>query len=155
MAKAGNKQIGYIQTLAIKSYEVSELINLFTTLNKRQKKLKESYTSSNINNIKHTAKRIKRTKTQIKIENANSNGITAKSMRKMEMISNKYENVINMCLNENKGKSISTRSAKTSTIESSTTTMTTIKNFFSFLGHCLSSLTRIRNTESASKTLYI
>ena len=97
-----SEQIGYIQTLAIKSYEVSELINLFTTLNKRQKKLKESYTSSNINNIKHTAKRIKRTKTQIKIENANSNGITAKSMRKMEMISNKYENVINMCLNENK-----------------------------------------------------
>ena len=77
-----SEQIGYIQTLAIKSYEVSELINLFTTLNKRQKKLKESYTSSNINNIKHTAKRIKRTKTQIKIENANSNGITAKSMRK-------------------------------------------------------------------------
>ena len=66
-----SEQIGYIQTLAIKSYEVSELINLFTTLNKRQKKLKESYTSSNINNIKHTAKRIKRTKTQIKIENAN------------------------------------------------------------------------------------
>ena len=95
-----SEQIGYIQTLAIKSYEVSELINLFTTLNNRQKKLKESYTASNINNLKHTAKQIKRTKTQIKIEKAN--GITAKSMRKMEMISNKYENVIHMCLNENK-----------------------------------------------------
>lgn len=90
-----NEQIGYIQTLAIKSYEVSELINLFSTLNNRQKKLKEQYTSSNINNI--STKQMKRTKTVVK-----SYGINEKSMQKMEMISNKYENVIHICLNENK-----------------------------------------------------
>ena len=104
-----SSQIEYLLTLAYKKYELNELIKLFQVLKNKQKDLKDKfntthrvtdYSKNNFGPTKSTLEtetnygyhRRKKEETAIPLKYTNN----------FESIAMKYENVINVCLNENK-----------------------------------------------------
>ena len=91
------EQMGYILRMGVKIHELSELIKLFQILKERQKILRD----------KHLEEEMKKEKD---IDNNNFVNLIKNNHRKMgnnymkfiEDIQMKYENVIKICLNENK-----------------------------------------------------
>ena len=87
--------------IGTKTYELSEFIKLFQILKRKQKSLREKHLNDNIkkekmNEIKNYRKSIKEMKNYV---------IGNNYMEYIEEIQRKYENVINICLNENKEES--------------------------------------------------
>ena len=94
------EQICYLMKIGTKTYELSEFVKLFQILKKKQKNLREKHINDNLEKEK---------KEQIekfnKIKEFNKNKkyqIGNDYMEYIEEIQRKYENVINICLNENK-----------------------------------------------------
>ena len=95
-----DEQICYLMKIGTKAYELSELIKLFQILKKKQKKLREKHINDNIE--KEKQEQIEKFN-KIKEHNKNKNyKIGNDYMEYIEEIQRKYENVINVCLNENK-----------------------------------------------------
>ena len=98
-----DEQICYLMKIGTKAYELSELIKLFQILKKKQKKLREKHINDNIE--KEKQEQIEKFN-KIKENNKNKNyKIGNDYMEYIEEIQRKYENVINVCLNENKEES--------------------------------------------------
>jgi len=98
-----DEQICYLMKIGTKAYELSELIKLFQILKKKQKKLREKHINDNIE--KEKQEQIEKFN-KIKEHNKNKNyKIGNDYMEYIEEIQRKYENVINVCLNENKEES--------------------------------------------------
>jgi len=98
-----NEQICYLMKTGIKTYELSEFVKLFQILKKKQKNLREKHISDNLE--KEKQEKIERFN---KIKEINKNKkyqIGNDYMEYIEEIQRKYENVINICLNENKEES--------------------------------------------------
>ena len=98
-----SEQILYLMKTGTKTYELSELVKLFQILKKKQKALREKHINDNIekekmNQLKDNEKNLKKRK------NKNFQ-IGNDYMEYIEEIQRKYENVINICLNENKEES--------------------------------------------------
>ena len=96
-----DEQILYLMKIGTKTYELSEFIKLFQILKRKQKSLREKHLNDNIkkekmNEIKNYRKSIKKMKDYV---------IGNNYMEYIEEIQRKYENVINICLNENKEES--------------------------------------------------
>ena len=93
-------EINYLMKIGVKTYELNELLNLFQILKTRQKQLRERHVQED-----------KAKENQIKEENLNKIKEANKGnkfnignayVEYMEEIQRKYENVINICLNEKK-----------------------------------------------------
>lgn len=87
--------------IGTKTYELSEFIKLFQILKRKQKSLREKHLNDNIkkekmNELRNYRKSIKKMKNYV---------IGNDYMEYIEEIQRKYENVINICLNENKEES--------------------------------------------------
>ena len=98
-----NEQICYLMKTGTKTYELSEFVKLFQILKKKQKNLREKHISDNLE--KEKKEKIERFN---KIKEINKNKkyqIGNDYMEYIEEIQRKYENVINICLNENKEES--------------------------------------------------
>ena len=98
-----NEQICYLMKTGTKTYELSEFVKLFQILKKKQKNLREKHISDNLE--KEKQEKIERFN---KIKEINKNKkyqIGNDYMEYIEEIQRKYENVINICLNENKEES--------------------------------------------------
>ena len=102
------EQINYLMVMAYKRHEVNELIKLFQVLKNKQKELHDQF--SNTHKLNDFSKmNFMQNK---KIEDTTSYGfqraiieekaMPAKYNRSFEAIALKYENVTNICLNENK-----------------------------------------------------
>ena len=96
-----DEQILYLMKIGTKTYELSEFIKLFQILKRKQKSLREKHINDNIkkekmNEIRNYRKSIKKMKNYV---------IGNDYMEYIEEIQRKYENVINICLNENKEES--------------------------------------------------
>ena len=97
------EQIFYLMKIGTKTYELSEFIKLFQILKIKQKSLREKHLNDNIkkekmNQQKNFRKSIRKKKDKNFI-------IGDYYMEYIEEIQRKYENVINICLNENKEES--------------------------------------------------
>ena len=93
-----DEQILYLMKIGTKTYELSEFIKLFQILKRKQKSLREKHLNDNIkkekmNELRNYRKSIKKMKNYV---------IGNDYMEYIEEIQRKYENVINICLNENK-----------------------------------------------------
>ena len=98
-----DEQICYLMKIGTKTYELSELIKLFQILKRKQKKLREKHINDNIE--KEKQEQIEKFN-KIKEHNKNRKfHIGNDYMEYIEEIQRKYENVINVCLNENKEES--------------------------------------------------
>ena len=98
-----HEQICYLMKTGTKTYELSEFVKLFQILKKKQKNLREKHVNYNIE--KEKREKIKKFN---KIKELNKNKkyqIGNDYMEYIEEIQRKYENVINVCLNENKEES--------------------------------------------------
>ena len=98
-----HEQICYLMKTGTKTYELSEFVKLFQILKKKQKNLREKHVNYNIE--KEKQEKIKKFN---KIKELNKNKkyqIGNDYMEYIEEIQRKYENVINVCLNENKEES--------------------------------------------------
>ena len=96
-----DEQILYLMKIGTKTYELSEFIKLFQILKRKQKSLREKHLNDNIkkekmNELRNYRKSIKKMKNYV---------IGNDYMEYIEEIQRKYENVINICLNENKEES--------------------------------------------------
>ena len=96
-----DEQILYLMKIGTKTYELSEFIKLFQILKRKQKSLREKHLNDNIkkekmNELRNYRKSIKKMKNFV---------IGNDYMEYIEEIQRKYENVINICLNENKEES--------------------------------------------------
>lgn len=94
------EQIEYIIQLAYKQYEMNELIYLFKILKKKQKTMREKHMNERINAID-----IKQTDDDVKFKRSNTINThelfqESDYAAKFNEIYSKYENVINICLNE-------------------------------------------------------
>lgn len=104
-----SSQIEYLLTLAYKKYELNELIKLFQVLKNKQKDLKDKFntthrvTDYSKNNF-GTTKSTLETETNYGYHSRKKEetAIPLKYTNNFESIAMKYENVINVCLNENK-----------------------------------------------------
>ena len=98
-----NEQICYLMKTGTKTYELSEFVKLFQILKKKQKNLREKHIRDNL--AKEKKEKIEKFN---KIKEINKNKkfqIGNDYMEYIEEIQRKYENVINICLNENKEES--------------------------------------------------
>jgi len=98
-----DEQILYLMKIGTKTYELSEFVKLFQILKKKQKSLREKHINDNIkkekmNQLNNYNKAKKKQKDKKII-------IGDDYMEYIEEIQRKYENVINICLNENKEES--------------------------------------------------
>ena len=156
-----SQQIDYLLTISYKKHELSELIKLFQVLKNKQKTLKDQfnqthrvddYSKGNYMQIKTTLEtegnefRIERTKEE--------NAIPQQYISNFELIAQKYESVINVCLNENKeGKYVGgiVKDLRKKIIRLKIKMISIV--FISFLGLSLSFLMKIKNSESTSMIL--
>ena len=93
----------YLMRIGTKTYELSEFIKLFQILKKKQKTLREKHLNENIEKEKlNQIKSFEKTANKRKSQNFQ---IGNDYMEYIEEIQRKYENVINICLNENKEES--------------------------------------------------
>ena len=95
-----DEQVCYLMKIGTKTYELSEFVKLFQILKKKQKNLREKHIKDNIDK----EKKVKDEQFN-KIKEFNKNKkfqIGNDYMEYIEEIQRKYENVINVCLNENK-----------------------------------------------------
>ena len=93
-----DSEINYIMRIGVKTYELNELVKLFQLLKRKQKKLKERHMQED----KDKENKIKEEKFN-KLKEAhkgNEYNIGNDYVEYMEEIQRKYENVINVCLNE-------------------------------------------------------
>ena len=98
-----DEQILYLMKIGTKTYELSEFIKLFQILKKKQKTLREKHLNDNIKKEKLNQHKNYRKSIQ-KLKDKNFL-IGNDYMEYIEEIQRKYENVINICLNENKEES--------------------------------------------------
>ena len=93
-----NSERDYLMKIGIKQYELSELVKLFQILKKRQKKLKENH----IKQDKELTNKLKEENFNKLLESQRGNkyNIGNNYAEFMEEIYRKYENVINIYLNE-------------------------------------------------------
>ena len=98
-----DEQILYLMKTGTKTYELSEFIKLFQILKKKQKTLREKHINDNIQKEKMSQQQKYRNSLKKK---KNKNFLIGDDyMEYIEEIQRKYENVINICLNENKEES--------------------------------------------------
>ena len=97
------EQILYLMKVGTKTYELSEYVKLFQILKKKQKKLREKHINDNIKKEK-LSQLIKYQSNKKKKRDKNFL-IGDDYMEYIEEIQRKYENVINICLNENREES--------------------------------------------------
>ena len=97
------EQILYLMKIGTKTYELSEFIKLFQILKKKQKTLREKHINDNIKKEKMNEQ--KRYRRSLKKRQEKNFIIGDFYMEYIEEIQRKYENVINICLNENKEES--------------------------------------------------
>ena len=93
-----DSEINYIMRIGVKTYELNELVKLFQLLKRKEKKIKERH----IQEDKDKENKIKEEKFN-KLKEAhkgNEYNIGNDYVEYMEEIQRKYENVINVCLNE-------------------------------------------------------
>ena len=98
-----DEQILYLMKIGTKTYELSEFIKLFQILKKKQKGLREKHINDNIKKEKMDQQ--KRYKKSLLKKKDKHFVIGDYYMEYIEEIQRKYENVINICLNENKEES--------------------------------------------------
>ena len=98
-----DEQILYLMKIGTKSYELSEYIKLFQILKKKQKTLREKHINDNIK--KEKMNQIQKYKNNKKKKKDKNFMIGDDYMIYIEEIQRKYENVINICLNENREES--------------------------------------------------
>ena len=93
-----DSEINYLMRVGVKTYELNELVKLFQLLKIRQKKLRERHIQEDkdIENKKKEEK-FNKLKEEHKLNKYN---IGNNYVEYMEEIQRKYENVINICLNE-------------------------------------------------------
>ena len=94
------EQICYLMKTGTKTYELSEFVKLFQILKKKQKNLRDKHINENLQKEK-----LEKIEKFNKIKEFNKNKqfqIGNDYMEYIEEIQRKYENVINICLNENK-----------------------------------------------------
>ena len=89
--------------IGTKTYELSEYIKLFQILKKKQKTLREKHINDNIK--KEKMNQIQKYKNNKKKKKDKNFMIGDDYMIYIEEIQRKYENVINICLNENREES--------------------------------------------------
>ena len=95
-----DEQICYLMKIGTKTFELSEFVKLFQILKKKQKNLREKHVADNMEKEKK-----EKDEQFNKIKEFNKNRkfqIGNDYMEYIEEIQRKYENVINVCLNENK-----------------------------------------------------
>ena len=98
-----DEQILYLMKKKTKTYELSEYIKLFQILKKKQKTLREKHINDNIK--KEKMNQIQKYKNNKKKKKDKNFMIGDDYMIYIEEIQRKYENVINICLNENREES--------------------------------------------------
>ena len=98
-----DEQILYLMRIGTKTYELSEFIKLFQILKTKQKSLREKHLNDNIKKEKMDEQ--KRYRKSLKRKKDKNFVIGDFYMEYIEEIQRKYENVINICLNENKEES--------------------------------------------------
>ena len=98
-----DEQILYLMKIGTKTYELSEFIKLFQILKKKQKTLREKHLNDNIKKEKMLQQQ--KSKKTLKRRKDKNFLIGDDYMEYIEEIQRKYENVINICLNENKEES--------------------------------------------------
>ena len=98
-----DEQILYLMKIGTKTYELSEYIKLFQILKKKQKTLREKHINDNIK--KEKMNQIQKYKNNKKKKKDKNFMIGDDYMIYIEEIQRKYENVINICLNENREES--------------------------------------------------
>ena len=98
-----DEQILYLMKIGTKTYELSEYIKLFQILKKKQKTLREKHLNDNIK--KEKMNQIIKYQNNKKKKKDKNFVIGDDYMEYIEEIQRKYENVINICLNENKEES--------------------------------------------------
>ena len=95
-----DEQICYLMKIGTKTFELSEFVKLFQISKKKQKNLREKHVADNMEKEKK-----EKDEQFNKIKEFNKNRkfqIGNDYMEYIEEIQRKYENVINVCLNENK-----------------------------------------------------
>ena len=97
------EQIFYLMKIGTKTYELSEFVKLFQILKIKQKSLREKHLNDNIKKEKMNQQ--KNFRKSIKMKKDKNFKIGDYYMEYIEEIQRKYENVINICLNENKEES--------------------------------------------------
>ena len=98
-----DEQILYLMKIGTKTYELSEFIKLFQILKTKQKSLREKHLNDNIKKEKMDQQ--KRYRKSLKRKKDKNFVIGDFYMEYIEEIQRKYENVIIICLNENKEES--------------------------------------------------
>ena len=93
-----DSEINYLMKIGIKTYELNELVKLFQLLKKRQKKLKERHIQEDKD--KENQKKVEKFNKLKEANKDNKYNIGNDYVEYMEEIQRKYENVINICLNE-------------------------------------------------------
>ena len=93
-----DSEINYLMKIGIKTYELNELVKLFQLLKKRQKKLKERHIQEDKD--KENQKKVEKFNKLKEANKDNKYNIGNDYIEYMEEIQRKYENVINICLNE-------------------------------------------------------
>lgn len=104
-----SQQIDYLLTIADKKHELSELIKLFQVLKNKQKNLKDQFNQTHRvddyskGNFAQTKTTLDSKGKEFRIEKTKEEkSIPQQYIHKFESIAQKYESVINVCLNENK-----------------------------------------------------
>lgn len=93
-----DSEINYLMRIGVKTYELNELVKLFQLLKKRQKKLRERHVQED-KDKENKLKEEQFNKLKEK-HKGNRYNIGNDYVEYMEEIQRKYENVINICLNE-------------------------------------------------------
>ena len=93
-----DSEINYLMKIGIKTYELNELVKLFQLLKKRQKKLKERHIQEDKD--KENQKKVEKFNKLKEANKDNKYNIGNDYVEYMDEIQRKYENVINICLNE-------------------------------------------------------
>jgi hypothetical protein len=91
------EQISYILRVGVKIHELNELIKLFQILKEKQKILRDKHIDEEVKKEKEI-----QNKNFINLIKNNNNKIGNNYTKYIEDIQVKYENVINICLNENR-----------------------------------------------------
>ena len=97
------EQICYLMKTGTKTYELSEFVKLFQILKKKQKYLREKHINDNL--LKEKLEKMEKFNKIKEINKHKKYQIGNDYMEYIEEIQRKYENVINICLNENKEES--------------------------------------------------
>ena len=93
-----DSEINYLMRVGVKTYELNELVKLFQILKIRQKKLKERHIQEDRD--KENKKKEENFNKLKEAHKGNKFNIGNDYVEYMEEIQRKYENVINVCLNE-------------------------------------------------------